>query len=174
MNQARKETMLHSLLQSLDAINPFPRAEAHCDIPCKIYDPSTALIAALSVVRLMDIMKEKSEGGDTTSLATQNSVARCVMRKEEEAEKVKHEIRIIWGDYFKAPQFEVFPDASSVVHKIMLLGGACKQGVNRADGEALVDAVNQFAEMFWATKGIKTIKKTCPYPPSLEVVYPVL
>ena len=57
---------------------------------------------------------------------------------------------------------------------IMLLGGACKQGVNRADGEALVDVVNQFAEMFWATKGIKTTKKTCPYPPSLEVVYPAL
>ena len=166
--------MLHSLLQSLDAIHPFPRAEAHCDIPCKIYDPSTALIAALSVVRLMDIMNEKSAGGDMTSLATQNSIARCVMRKEEEAEKVKHEIRIIWGDYFKTPQFEAFPDASSVVHKIMLLGGACKQGVNRADGEALVDAVNQFAEMFWATKGIKTTRKTCPYPPSLAVVYPVL
>jgi len=166
--------MLHRLLQSLDSIDPFPQAQAHCDIPCKIYDPSTALIAALSVVRLMDIMKEKSAGGDMTSLATQNTMVRCVMRKEEEAEKVKHEVRIIWGDYFKAPQFEAFPTASDVVHKIMLLGSACKQGTSRADGEALVEAVNSFAEMFWATKGIETTKKTCPYPPSLEVVYPVL
>ena len=27
-------------------------ANAHCDIPCKIYDPAVVQVAALSVVRL--------------------------------------------------------------------------------------------------------------------------
>lgn len=31
---------------------------AHCDIPCKIYDPAVAQVSALSVVRLMDIIAE--------------------------------------------------------------------------------------------------------------------
>lgn len=165
--------MLKSLTDTLDTLGFIEDAEAHCDIPCKIYDPSTAIIAALSVVRLMDIMHETAEK-DTSSLAKANTLARCTLRKEEEAEKVKHEIRIIWGDYFKAPQFEAYPDASDVVHQIMLKGSACKQEVNRADGETLVELVNKFAEMFWATKGVETTRKTCPYPPSMDVVYPVL
>ena len=98
----------------------------------------------------------------------------CVLRKEEEAEKVKQEIRIIWGDYFKAPQMEKHPDIHDLAHKIMLKGSACKQEANRADAEALVELVNQFAEKFWDTKGVATERKVCPYPPSVEVVRPVL
>ena len=30
--------------------------KAHCDIPCGIYDPITAQIAALSVIRMVDLM----------------------------------------------------------------------------------------------------------------------
>ena len=56
----------------------------------------------------------------------------------------------------------------------MLKGSACKQEVNRADAEALVELVNKFAEMYWATKDVKTERKTCPYPPALEGVYPIL
>ena len=150
------------------------QVDAHCDIPCKIYDPAVALVAALSVVRLMDIMREAAdkEGGD--ALTKMNTIARCVLRKEEEAEKVKKEIRIIWGDYFKAPQIEAHPDIHGLAHSIMLKGSACKQEANRADGEALVELVNQFAEKFWDTKGVATERKVCPYPPSLEAVRPVL
>ena len=32
--------------------------KAHCDIPCKIYDPATAQIAALSIIRLLDLIAE--------------------------------------------------------------------------------------------------------------------
>ncbi|NKC14735.1 MAG: superoxide dismutase, Ni [Gammaproteobacteria bacterium] len=164
--------MLHSALNLVDRMVGIDEADAHCDIPCKIYDPSTATIAALSVVRLMDIMAETMEKPD--SLGRQNTIARCVMRKEEEAEKVKHEIRIIWGDYIKAPQMEKHPHISDLVHRIMLKSSACKQEVNRADGEALVALVNQFAEIFWDTKDVRTTRAVCPYPPSMEVVYPVL
>ena len=34
------------------------KAEAHCDIPCKIYDPAIAQVAGLSVVRLIDLLHE--------------------------------------------------------------------------------------------------------------------
>ena len=60
---------------------------AHCDIPCKIYDPAVAQIAALSVVRLLDIMHEAAE--KPADLAQANTIARCTLRKEEEAEKSK-------------------------------------------------------------------------------------
>ncbi|MEM0951490.1 MAG: superoxide dismutase, Ni [Cyanobacteria bacterium P01_H01_bin.74] len=159
---------------ALEQVIGIETVQAHCDIPCKIYDPSTALLAALSVVRLIDIMEEKSQQGSQESLSYQNTIARCTFRKEEEAEKVKQEIRVIWGDYFKEPQFTKYPDTNKLVHAIMLKASACKQGVKRQDALDLVELVNQFAENFWGTKGIETQRKTCPYPPALEIVYPVL
>ena len=38
----------------------FQVAEAHCDIPCKIYDPAIFLVAGLSVARLVDLIQEES------------------------------------------------------------------------------------------------------------------
>jgi nickel superoxide dismutase len=163
--------MIHKILSKLNHVAPLGEARAHCDIPCKIYDPSTAIIAALSVVRLIDIISEVEPDGSIESL---NTITRCVVEKEKEAEKVKHEIRVIWGDYIKAPQVEAHPNVNQVVHDIMLKASACKQNTDRAHGEALVELVNQFAEIFWQTKNIKTARKQAPYPPSLVVVYPDL
>ncbi|MEM7245455.1 MAG: superoxide dismutase, Ni [Acidobacteriota bacterium] len=166
--------MLHRLLENLDSIAGVPSASAHCDIPCKIYDPSTALIAALSVVRVIDIMEETVEKADGDSLSTRNTLIRCVQRKEEEAERIKHEVRVLWGDYFKAPQLEAHPKVHGLAHEIMMKASACKQEADRANAEALVELVNELAEIFWTTKGVETERKTCPYPPSMPVVYPKL
>ena len=166
--------MLHRLLKSVDQTLGLPHARAHCDIPCKIYDPAPALIAALSVIRLVDIMEEAAAKDGAASLENTNTLARCVLRKEEEAEKVKHEVRIIWGDYFKAPQLEAHPQVHELVHQIMMKASACKQTADRTNAEALLELVNKFAEIFWATKNVKTTRKTSPYPPSAPVVYPEL
>tara|TARA_B100001142_G_C14200549_1_gene603615 strand:- start:404 stop:901 length:498 start_codon:yes stop_codon:yes gene_type:complete len=165
--------MLHNIIRGLDELSGFSTTNAHCDIPCKIYDPSSAQIAALSVVRLIDIMEEAA-GGGKSDIELQNTISRCVMRKEEEAEKAKHEVRIIWGDYFKTPQKEAYPEIDQLTHNIMLKGSACKQGVSRSAAEEYVELINRFAEIFWATKNIKTARHVCPYPPSIETVYPVL
>lgn len=166
--------MMFGLVRGLDAVSSIQSANAHCDIPCKIYDPGPAQIAALSVVRLMDIMAEAANGSDARTLEAQNTIARCVLRKEEEAEKVKHEVRIIWGDYFKGPHIEAFPEIHDLTHRIMQKASACKQGTGRADGESLVALVNRFAVIFWQTKDVRTVDRDCPYPPNLPTVYPVL
>ena len=163
-----------SLKNLLDHMPGIEQAHAHCDIPCKIYDPGPALIAAVSVVRMLDIIHEVAAKADADPTSKHNTISRNVAIKEIEAEKVKHEIRVIWGDYFKAPQIEKFPEIHELAHKIMQAGSACKQEVHRADGEKLVELVNRFAEIFWATKDIKTVRRPAPYPPNLEVVYPVL
>lgn len=162
------------MIDKMKSLFSFPKAQAHCDIPCGIYDTGPALIAALSVVRMLDVIKEVTDNQDMGDAQKSNKLARSIALKEEEAEKVKHEVRIIWGDYFKAPHFDSYPELHGLVHSIMMKGSACKQGVSRDDGVALVELVNQFAEIFWATKNVKTVKKTAPYAPALEVVYPDL
>ena len=146
-------------------------AYAHCDIPCKIYDPAVSLVAALSVVRLTDIFLEID---DLSSLDSQSKLARVVVQKEDEAQKVKDEVNIIWGDYFKEPQLEAFPETHEIVHGIMRLGSKCKQEVSREAAEELLRELNRFVDVFWKTKDIETKTVIAPYPPALPMVVPIL
>lgn len=165
--------MLHKFFDTLDRARAFDTASAHCDIPCKVYDPATAQIATLTIIRLMDLIQELADK-DQLTLADQAQLARLVAQKEEHGFKVKEEIRIIWGDYFKQPQFEQIPNAHELTHSIMLQASKCKQHIDRAIAVELLSLVNQFAEAFWKTKGVETYTATCPYPPAEQVVYPKL
>ena len=165
--------MLYKSLNKLDKIFSFEKVHAHCDIPCKIYDPAVAQIAALSVLRMIDLMDELQKKADK-SLQTTNTMSRYIKEKEVQAKICKDEVTIIWGDYFKTPQFEKFPKAHELVHSIMMAASKTKQEPSRETGLKLIELVNEFADMFWQTKGVKTKKATCPHPPSLEMIYPDL
>ena len=151
---------------------PIKNVKAHCDIPCKIYDPVLAQIAALSVIRLLDLIAETK--GTEYSLESEATIARLVFEKEEQAPIVKHEINIIWGDYFKAPQIEMCPTIHETVHEIMQTGSKCKQEVDSENGIKLLGLVNNFASMFWKTKEVSTRLVVAPYPPALGFIQPNL
>ncbi len=166
--------MLHKMLSKLDSTVSFDEVQAHCDIPCGIYDPITAQIAALTVVRMVDIIEEQEKMHPEKNLEYYNTVVRAITVKEEHAEKVKHEIRVIWGDFIKAAQIEKYPEIHGLVHEIMLLGSKSRQTIDREAALKLVEKVNRFAEIFWEVKGKQTKRAEAPYKPSLELVYPVL
>jgi nickel superoxide dismutase len=165
--------MIYRLLDALDRKLGFEQAKAHCDIPCGIYDPISAQIAALTVVRMIDLMTDL-EGKGSSGKEHDNSMSRYIAIKEEHAEKAKHEIRIIWGDYIKAQHVEKYPELHTLTHKIMQLGSKARQTADRAAAVELVEAINQFAEIFWATKNVATKRAKAPYAPALELVYPAL
>ena len=165
--------MIFNTLSKIDAAIGFDEVSAHCDIPCKIYDPTNAMHAALSSVRMIDLMEELHAKNDT-SLSATNTMSRYIAEKENQASIVKKEIRIIWGDFYKEPQFTKYPQLHTLTHSIMMAASKMKQEPSRAAGEKLVSLVNEFSEIFWEIKGVKTKKAVCPYPPALEVVYPDL
>jgi nickel superoxide dismutase len=165
--------MIAGLLNAFDNKFAISSVAAHCDIPCKIYDPIIAQIACLSVLRFIDIIQELSDKPQLT-VADYSQLSRLTREKEIHASNVKEEIRVIWGDYFKAPQLEQFPNTHSLVHEIMLTASACKQHITRDKAEHLLSLVNEFADSFWRSKNLSTYTATCPYPPSEKVVYPRL
>ncbi|PIE45314.1 MAG: superoxide dismutase, Ni [Gammaproteobacteria bacterium] len=165
--------MLFKLFSQLDKQFSFDRVSAHCDVPCGIYDPSTAQIAALTVIRCVDQLSEIDTKA-SMSLNDHANFGRMVAVKEEHAVKVKEEIRIIWGDFIKQPQLDQYPQLHGLVHDVMLAGSAAKQHVDRDAALKLLDKVNEFAEIFWTIKGVKTYRAICPYAPAVEVVYPDL
>lgn len=166
--------MIYKLIRVLDKRFGIEQAKAHCDIPCGIYDPITAQIAALTVVRMIDLMNDLENKHPAGELGAQNSMSRYVASKEAHAEKAKHEIRIIWGDYIKPQHMEKHPELHDLVHQIMQLGSKSRQTANREMAIQFVEAINQFAEIFWETKGIAVKRAKAPYAPALEMIYPDL
>ena len=105
---------------------PLYEAEAHCDIPCGIYDPIAAKIAAQTVLKM--VMRIQSLGDPGASVAALNSASRYVTVKEEHAELTKHELDILWHDYFKPEHLEKYPDLHTTFWNATKLASANKQG----------------------------------------------
>ena len=127
-------------------------AEAHCDIPCGIYDPVSAKIAAQTVQKMVLRMQALEQGDDHAAFA--NTMARYIATKEEHAETCKRELRILWADYAWPNMPEGF-DLHGSFNAALKLAGRCRQTVDMAACEELVAAVDEIAAAFWATKGVE-------------------
>ena len=144
--------------------------KAHCDIPCKVYDPYMAQYAAISVLRLIDLIDEMPD--NPSSKSDLAKLSRLVEQKEEHAHKVKEEVTTIWGDYFKQPQIDKYPNVHSLAHSIMMAASKCKQELDRDNGEELLSKVNEFAEIFWLSKDVEVEVVTSKNLPHVDVVVP--
>jgi len=142
--------MLYNVIAALDKKLGFERAEAHCDVPCGIYDPHEAVLAAKTVARMVELIGQIDPA--STAVADRNKFVRCVAVKEQHAEKVKHEVQVIWSDYFKPEHLEKVPELHSKVWQLLKLAGRNKQSVDADAAAQLVAATEEFADMFWSTK----------------------
>ncbi len=139
-------------MKVLDSIiNFLPSFEvyAHCDIPCGIYDPKGAQIAAATVLKMVQKIKELPQNSE---LSTLNSLTRMVMVKEEHGRICKNELFILWADYFKPEHLEKFPDLHDKFWKAVKLVSKNKQSVDEDLANELVKAVDEIAEMFEQSK----------------------
>ena len=134
-----------------------PRASAHCDIPCGIYDPIAAKIAAQTVQKMVlriQALEPPGPGGDAAARQTYvNTVSRYVRVKDEHAEIVKNELTILWADY-AWPNLPADFDLHGSFNAALKLAGRCKQNVDMAACEELVATVDRVATAFWATKNV--------------------
>ena len=165
--------MFYRFLKTLNKLKPFNTVSAHCDIPCKIYDPIISQIAVLTMIRIVDLIEEIKQK-DSLSLDDHAQLSRLISQKEEHGHKVKDEIRVIWGDYIKEPQLKKFPELHDLTHSIMLQASKSKQNIDKEATLELLQKVNRFAQIFWESKNIETFKSVSPYPPEQEIVYPKL
>ena len=164
-------------LRLIDRLIPPETVHAHCDIPCGIYDPHLAQIAALTCVRMNQLIQDVAQPGANATndeiSAYHNSMARYVTVKEEHAELCKREVRIIWGDYFKPEHLEKHADLHQTVWSIMKLGSKVRQNVDMQAAQDLLAEVQKFAEAFWASKDAKTQRQPSRQTAKGELVYPV-
>jgi len=136
---------VNKLISFLFNLIPSQVVYAHCDVPCGIYDPKPAQIAAATVLKMVQKLKEYPEDD-------LNNRVRAIWTKEEHARKCKEEILILWTDYFKEEHLEKFPDLHEKFWKTAKLCSENKQHVDEEKAQELVKAVDEIAQMFADSK----------------------
>jgi len=136
-------------------------AEAHCDVPCGVYDPASAALAAKTVAvlakKIIDLPAPAAGASAAEQKAFENTVTRMVQVKEEHAQLCKKELLILWTDYFKPQHLDMFPDLHATFWNAAKLCSYNKQNVDVAKAEELQAACAKVADMF--AKAVAAAKK---------------
>jgi len=176
MSRPTISSVLSRGLRTFDRIAALETVHAHCDIPCGIYDPHLAQISALTVIRMHQLIDAMERPGADAAVEARNKAGNSIIRyvnvKEEHAELVKREVRVIWGDYFKPEHAEKHPELHSVTWNIMKLAGKTRQEINMQAAQDLLAELHKFAEIFWDTKGVATKKQPSNQAVGGEIVVP--
>ena len=135
--------MLQRILALTDRVSAPRTAHAHCDLMCGVYDPAQARIEAESVLKIT----EKYQDSDDPVFKD-----RAIFIKEERAELVKHHLSVLWTDYFKPPHVEQFPQLHDLFWRATKAAGDAKKSNDEADGQKLLDLIDEIAEIFAETK----------------------
>lgn len=168
--------IVKNILLTIFKILPTKTAYAHCDIPCGIYDPHNAQLAAHTVIRMTTLINDLKPSSDNPSFDERKKIISQISRltkvKEEHAEIVKHEVGILWGDYFKEEHLKEYPDLHDLIFKTMKLASKARQEINIDAANELLETVQKIAKIFWKTKNIKSTKINAPYPSGGTIIIP--
>lgn len=134
-----------NILQKALKLLPSQTIYAHCDIPCGIYDPKPAQIAAATVLKMVQKLSEYPEDD-------LNNRVRAIVTKEKHAQICKEELLILWTDYFKSEHLEKFPDLHDKFWKAAKLCSENKQHIDATLAEKLIQVVDEIADIFAETK----------------------
>lgn len=149
-------------------------AFAHCDIPCGIYDPHQAQVSAHTIIRMISMINDVKSSSENPPLEERkkiiSQIARLTKVKEEHAEIVKHDVRVLWGDYFKEEHLKEYPNLHELVFGIMKLASKARQGIEQKPAEDLLSAVQELSEIFFKTKGLTPVRVASPFPTGGEIV----
>ena len=145
--------------QVLDRVLGIEPVYAHCDVPCGIYDPHGAAVAAKTVHAMNTKVSQLPVPGPAASpqehLEYRNTLVRMVQTKEAHSQICKQELLILWSDYFKPEALSMFPDLHEVFWKAAKLCSYNKQHVDLAKSQELMDAVAKISEMFHKAEAAK-------------------
>ena len=137
-----------------DWLAPRVTAEAHCDLPCGVYDPEQARIEAESCYKIV----EKYGANEDAAFRT-----RAIAIKEQRAELVKHHLDVLWHDYFKPEHLETVPNLHDLFWQASKQVSKVKASTDIADAKKLLDMIEEIAGAWRATGGAektRVVKQT--------------
>jgi nickel superoxide dismutase len=142
-------------------------AFAHCDIPCGIYDPHQAQLAAHTVIRMTQLLKDVKREDETTA---EHDIARLTRVKEKHGEMVEEELGTLENDYFKKEHFDAYPELKGLLADAVSLSIKTRQHIDMEASLTLLEKVLQIAEIFYKTKNVVPVRIKSVYPTEGEIV----
>src|SRR5438874_13691993 len=127
-----------------DWMFPTRVVDAHCDIPCGVYDPEQARIEAESCLKIL----EKYHASNDEVFRQ-----RCLFVKEERAELAKHHIDVLWSDWYKPEKHDAkFPQLKDILKQAVTQGSKAKASVDLNEAQKLLDLIDQ-VDQIWQKAG---------------------
>lgn len=153
-------------------ILPEQTAYAHCDIPCGVYDPTPMQIAAHTVLRMTQLLGEKTaaSANDFGEPKDMHDIVRTTHVKEEHGEKVENELGTLENDYFKPEHYAKYPELKTLLDDAVKLSIDVRQHVDLEKALALLEKVLLISEIFYKTKNVTPVRVPSVYPTKGEIV----
>nr|MBI5455431.1 superoxide dismutase, Ni [Candidatus Levybacteria bacterium] len=142
-------------------------AYAHCDIPCGIYDPHGAQLAAHTIIRMTELLTEVKKESE---LKAEHDISRLTHVKESQSNLLEEELTTLENDYFKAEHYKEYPKLGENFSNANKLGAKVRQNIDIDAAEELLEEVMQIAEIFYKTKGVEFVRVKSVYPTQRELV----
>ena len=145
-----KKIILSSALTFAGAFILAPQVlQAHCQVPCGIYDDSARVTAMLEdATTVSKSMKLIGELAGKTDAQSQNQMVRWVMNKEKHAQKVISTI----SDYFLTQRVKTsqkdYAERLAKHHAVIVAAMKAKQNADAKFGEALTKSIEALAPYY--------------------------
>lgn len=125
-------------------IRPTRTVEAHCDLPCGIYDPEQARIEAESCLKIDEKYADSKD-----DVYRQ----RCVVIKEQRAELAKHHLDVLWSDWYKPEKHDAkFPQLKETLKQAVSQGSKVKGSMDKAEAQKWLELIDKVDEI-WQKAG---------------------
>lgn len=158
---------MNKLFRYLFFYLPEKKAFTHCDIPCGIYDPHNAQLAAHTIIRMTQLLTEVKRENETKA---EHDISRVTHVKEEHSEIVEKELNTLRDDYFKEEHFKEYPNLNELFVKTLKKVGKARQNIDMQAANEVLEGVQEIAEIFYKTKGVEPVRVKTVYPTEGEIV----
>lgn len=153
---------------------PAKTVYAHCDIPCGVYDPTPAQIAAHTVLRMTTLINELEASSAEPPFDERKRIisqlARLTHVKEEHGHLVEEELGTLDNDYFKPEHHKKYPKLAGLLSSAVALSIKTRQNIDIEAANELLEKVMQIAEIFYKSKNFTPVRIASGYPTGGQIV----
>lgn len=155
------------ILKLLSKILREEKAFAHCDIPCGIYDPHNAQMAAHTIIRMTQFLSEIKREDETKA---EHDITRITRVKEKHSNLLEEELDTLQNDYFKEEHFKDYPNLAELFKKTLKASTKARQNIDMQAAEEALAGAQDIAEIFFKTKNVEPVRVKSVYPTGGEIV----
>lgn len=162
-------------MQFLDNLLKEKIVFAHCDIPCGIYDPHNAQMAAHTVIRMTQLLEELKPSSKDPQFEERKKIISQISRlthvKEEHSSLLEEELMTLKNDYFKPEVVEKLDvEIWDLFKKVLKSSTKARIEIDMSSAKETLELTMQIAELFYKSKGVSCHRVKAPYPTGLEIV----